>query len=394
MLVGFGEALAALESVWSLIDAGFTVHAFVRHGRSPVVRHCRGVQVTAITSPEMDAAKCQDDLAALCERVEPVAIFPLDDTAVWVCSAVRHRMNCPVAGPIGEQASLALDKRRQLAAAEAADMVVPATRFADDAMALDEPDQYPVVLKPALAMVCRDGHLMRGRHHVCANKAEWRQAVENCRTDGPVMVQPFVSGVGEGVFGLATSTGVLAFSGHRRVRMMNPAGSGSSACRSQWVDSPMRDAVQRLVEVTGWRGLFMVELLCDSNGQRWFMELNGRTWGSMALARRMGLEYPAWAVQFTLGQSYRPPIKACTSDVAPLLCRHLGREVVHLLMVMRGPRSVALTQWPSRWHTLWSLLRFRRAHQWYNWRRGETRVFMADAWQTVASQCFKRSADG
>ncbi|MEX0746109.1 MAG: hypothetical protein WD118_10955 [Phycisphaeraceae bacterium] len=389
VLVGFGEALAAPESVWSLIDAGFTVHAFVRHGRPPVLRHCRGVQVTAITSPEVDAGQCVDDLVALRERIDPVAIFPMDDTAVWVCDAAHARLVCPVVGPTGEQAALALDKRRQMAAAEAAGFAVPTTRSADDAAALDEPVRYPVVIKPALAMACRDGRLMRGRHHVCANAAEWQRAVASSRGEGPVMVQPFVRGVGEGVFGLATPAGVLAFSGHRRVRMMNPAGSGSSACQSQPVDEATRQCVQRLMTASGWQGLFMVELLCDDTGQRWFMELNGRPWGSMALARRMGLEYPAWAARLALDIDDRPEVSEPQDAAEPVLCRHLGRELVHLLAVLRGPRSTALTQWPSRWATLRALLRVRRTDAWYNSRPGERRVLFADAWQTVYSQVRK-----
>ena len=43
-------------------------------------------------------------------------------------------------------------------------------------------------------------------------------------------------------------------------------------------------------------------LLRDGEGTAWFMELNGRAWGSMALARRLGHEYPRWAVQAALGE--------------------------------------------------------------------------------------------
>ena len=48
---------------------------------------------------------------------------------------------------------------------------------------------------------------------------------------------------------------------------------------------------------TQWRGMFMLEFLRAKDGTAWFMELNGRPWGSMALARRSGLEYPAWALR-------------------------------------------------------------------------------------------------
>jgi hypothetical protein len=43
-----------------------------------------------------------------------------------------------------------------------------------------------------------------------------------------------------------------------------------------------------------WRGLFMIELLRDPSENLWFIEFNARAWGSMALARRLGFEYPAF----------------------------------------------------------------------------------------------------
>ena len=39
LLVGFAEALAAPESIWSLADAGFRLTAFSRRGTRPPIRH-------------------------------------------------------------------------------------------------------------------------------------------------------------------------------------------------------------------------------------------------------------------------------------------------------------------------------------------------------------------
>jgi hypothetical protein len=128
-------------------------------------------------------------------------------------------------------------------------------------------------------------------------------------------------------------------------------------------------------------------LLRDDAGRVWFMELNGRAWGSMALARRMGLEYPAWAL--TLALNPKTEIKIPQVAGRSLVCRHLGRELVHLLFVMRGPRSKALTRWPSRWSAVRELLSFTRNDRWYNWRRDDCNVFFSDAIQTLKNQLFK-----
>ena len=69
------------------------------------------------------------------------------------------------------------------------------------------------------------------------------------------------------------------------------------------------------------------------------MELNGRAWGSMALARRRGFEYPAWNVQAALDPDFVP---VEPTDPPEILARHLGMELAHLAFVARGPQSKAL----------------------------------------------------
>ena len=105
----------------------------------------------------------------------------------------------------------------------------------------------------------------------------------------------------------------------------------------------------------------------------------------MALARRQGLEYPAWAlVELTEpGCDGVPGQAVIAAGEEGLVCRHLGRELVHLLMVLRGPRSAALTAWPSRRRALADVLHVDRGDRWYNARAGETRVLLTDTAQTL-----------
>jgi hypothetical protein len=204
----------------------------------------------------------------------------------------------------------------------------------------------------------------------------------------PLLAQPLLHGVGEGLFGLAGTGGVHAWSAHRRVRMMNPAGSGSSACVSIPVDPALAERGERLVRAAGWTGLFMIELLRDRDGRAWFIELNGRPWGSMALARRLGLEYPAWAYAQLTDPGFEPPVPGAARA---LRARHLGRELVHVLMVLRGPRSCALSDWPSRLRTVRDVASIRRGDRLYNWRRGSSGLFLADTVGTVRDQVLGRS---
>jgi hypothetical protein len=178
------------------------------------------------------------------------------------------------------------------------------------------------------------------------------------------------------------------WSAHRRLRMMNPHGSGSSACTSIPVPGTLKVPIERFIRASGWLGMFMIELLVDRTGTTWFVELNGRSWGSMALSRRQGFEYPAWTVKQLLNAAslddLRPP------GTGQFVCRNIGRECMHLLFVLRGPESKAVdATWPPFWRTTIDMLSVRSGDSLYNWRRDDPRVFFSDWWYTISNQLFK-----
>jgi hypothetical protein len=131
----------------------------------------------------------------------------------------------------------------------------------------------------------------------------------------------------------------------------------------------------------------MVELLRDHSGTAWFVELNGRPWGSLALSRRQGLEYPAWHIRLALDEQSEAGVGS--SSLPGVVCRHLGRELLHLLFVLRGPKSKALTNWPSRWRAFAEVIRIRRGEAFYNWRCEDPKVFIADCYYTILHNVFK-----
>jgi predicted ATP-grasp superfamily ATP-dependent carboligase len=381
VLIGFADALAAPEVAWSLLAGGVRVTAFARRGSRPALRRCGGVEIVEITAPERDAKRSLNELGRLLHDASYSAVMPLNDAAVWLCSSAHERAPVvPVAGPVADQAALALDKRLQIEAARRAGFMVPTTHRIESVAALLALTELPLALKPALPIELRDGRLVRGANFICGTRSELESAARSWRGAGPLLAQPLIRGTGEGLFGIAGETGLRALSAHRRIRMMNPQGSGSSACASAPVDRELVEPAERMLADAHWSGMFMLEFLRDDEGTAWFMELNGRPWGSMALARRIGLEYPAWALRQLIDPRFEPPSPATSRDV---VCRHLGREIVHLLHVLRGPRSVAVTSWPSRRRTVRDVLRVGRDDRWYNWNRRDWRLFADDALRTI-----------
>ena len=377
VLIGFADALAAIESAWCLANCGFKVCGFTRAGTRPALGRVKQIRVFPVTAPEDDALACVADLGSLIAELGPAAVLPLDDHAVWVTDrwAQRDPRSITIlAGPAGKQAELALDKWQQLASAATVGFAVPASVDAAQA----PPGTGPWIVKPGLAVELAGGRLRQPAGRIADTAAEVRRIAE--RIGPSAIVQPLIEGIGEGVFGIATGGGIAAVSAHRRMRMMNPRGSGSSACRSIPLASDLADPVAAFLASCDWRGLFMVEMLRDRAGRPWFMELNGRTWGSMALARHRGLPYPGWAVRAVLDSEFAPPYPGMAGVTAPdVTARHLGREIVHLGMVLaRGgaPRA----------RTVREVLTLHRGDRWYNWRPGESAVFAADTWSTVRSQ--------
>ena len=378
VLIGFADSLAAIESAWCLLDDGFEVCAFTRSGTVPALARSKRVRVVPVTAPEQDASRSVAELSSLIRDLRPAAVLPLDDHAVWVADRYAQRPvpgGPVIAGPTGKLATIALDKREQLLLAATAGFLVPESA---DAATEQPAGDGPWMVKPALAVELRDGRLHRPVGRMAVTPAQVRQIA--AWIGGPAIAQPMLAGTGEGVFGIATAAGAAALSAHRRVRMMNPRGSGSSACRSVPLATDLGGPVREFISGCEWRGLFMVEMLRDTAGRPWFMELNGRTWGSMALARHRVLSYPSWAVQAALDPEFTPPYPGLAEVQAPhVTARHLGREIVHLGMVLARGGAPRIA-------TVRDVLIPHRGERWYNWRPGETAVFAADTWATVRSQ--------
>ena len=398
VVILFAEALAAPEVAWSLVDAGFRVVSVCRSGRRSALRHSRYVVCHDVCQPEVDLQRTLEEVRELlsAEQVsnsDPALLFPLDDTAVWLCNELKERnliIDWTIVGPDRAMTKVALDKDLQTGLARESGFNVPMTATAETASAVRAfvaQAGFPVILKPRDCVPVREGHKIACGKWICANPIELDAALAKWGESVPLLLQKFVVGVGEGIFGLATPNGVRAWSAHRRIRMMNPQGSGSSACVSRAVADDLKQKVETLIRRAGWRGLFMVELLRDHSDAVWFVELNGRPWGSIALARRQGLEYPAWSAELALDEHSTAGMQ--TKPLPGLVCRNIGREFMHLLFVLRGPRSTALCEWPSLWKSFADVLRLRSTDTFYNWRRDDVSVFFADSYYTIHQNVFK-----
>lgn len=389
IIIGFASALSAPEVAFCLIENGMRVVAFQRRNNRPVaLSRCKGMEIAEITAPEDDVQQSIYELAQIYNSLGASAIMPLTDIALWMCDQLAVDPEVTVAGAVGKQAAFALDKRLQISAASAAGFNIPKTIMLNSAVDVDMIMNYPIILKPALAVNQLNNKLVKKEPlHFCAGKIAVNKALELWDGIQPLLAQSVCRGIGEGLFGFGTGGGGQAWCAHRRIRMMEPQGSGSSACQALPITDQPVDQAKKMLQGVNWHGQFMIELLRDEFGKLWFIELNGRSWGSMALALRMGFEYPIWTVRQALSVDYVPP------DVVPnkyVTCRHLGRELVHIINVLRGPRSTAIPNWPSMGKTLYNVMCISKNDTWYNWRSNNKGVFMLDTYNTLMDSTIRK----
>lgn len=382
VVIGFAEAISAPEVLFSLLSAGHEVSALARNAATPL-RRLPLRSVFVLPSPEIDA---QETAKAIGEAFEdgPDYFLPLDDQALWLGHHALGASGALVATG-REGIELAFDKCRQIEVATQVGLDVPPTVFwaGNDGLTGPVPG-FPAIAKPAMALGVQDRRLIKSDAYFLERESDLPEVLERIGQDRTTMIfQPLLRGQGEGIFGFAGKDGVTAWSAHRRIRMMNPHGSGSSACVSIRPDEKLLPKIEAFLSSVAWKGPFMMEFLRGEDGTAWFMELNGRMWGSMALARRQGLEYPAWAVAQAADGDFVPSASKIGGSEG-VSVRHLGRDILHLAFVLKGPKSAFhKADWPNLGSSALQVLRPGPGNGFYNYDPAYPRYFLRDALSSV-----------
>jgi predicted ATP-grasp superfamily ATP-dependent carboligase len=386
VLIGPANAISAPEVVWSLIQCKLNVYIYSYRGSISIFKLIKGVTILKVESPKVDRKKFLADIINIVENEKISVFIPLDDFAIE--STVELSQSChSLKIPVDHRNyNICLNKWYQIQAATSSGLLVPETRYCESIDEVLNNKVYPCFVKSSMAVALKDNKLFRDSCYVCKDIKELKKIVYAWDFARPMLIQPCLSGCGEGIFGFATGKKINWWSAHRRIRMMNPQGSGSSACEAIVPDGELLEPIKKFLAMNCWQGMFMIEFLRGADGKAYFMEMNGRAWGSMALARRGGFEYPAWTVLNLLDPEFEP---VAPLPKLPLRCRHLGREIIHLLMVIRGPSSEAVPNWPSVRMTVRELLSHSKFDYWYNYHKNFL-FFFFDTIMTVFYSIYNR----
>ena len=290
-------------------------------------------------------------------------IIPATDWTLFPLSLARARFQdvCRLALPAHAALEQTSDKYKTIELARQAAVPVPATVLVttgDELSALAAFD-YPAVVKDRFSARWQGNRATTGTTSYVHSPEELREKVgERLAACGDVLVQQFVGGSGIGFACFVAGQELYLPFAWRRIREVDPRGSGSSARESVALDSGIREFARSLILAAGFEGIAMVEFKRDPRtGEVFLMEINGRPWGSLGLPIACGVDYPNWVTDWYL-EATLPPKQISYRE--GLVCRRLVGELTHLVNVRAGkPKN-----WPAAYPGFWSTL-VKVATPWY-----------------------------
>jgi predicted ATP-grasp superfamily ATP-dependent carboligase len=168
------------------------------------------------------------------------------------------------------------------------------------------------------------------------------------------LAQTYCPGTGLGqMFHMKDGTATLSFQ-HRRVHEWPPEGGVSTVCATVPLDQhgDQRAKSETLLASIGWEGPAMVEYRYDlRTGKYWLMEINGRFWGSLPLARHAGAEFAWETYAQAMGIATVPP------EIRERHARYTIPETRRLIRVLFARRRIADRRFkPTPWRDLMSYI--------------------------------------
>ncbi len=260
-------------------------------------------------------------LTGLLGSLEFDLMIPASDSSAVLIHANRELLEplVRIALPATEAFDTVFDKQKTASLAQELEIPIPATHVARnqaEARVVAAGMNWPIMIKPLSSSTTSDPFTKQ-----FVRWAETPEQLDAC-LDGfqqqpaePLMLQERVSGQGVGVEILAHQGTVLFAFQHQRLH--ETSGHGSTYRKSVTLCPELLAASEKMVRALDYTGVAMFEFRVDSaSGSYWLIEINGRFWGSLALAVAAGANFPAWLADMMLDDrrsfpgSYRQDIYA------------------------------------------------------------------------------------
>ena len=343
LVLGLENAIG-LTVVRELGEKGVPVHGIAREA-APVAaasRHCAAMTVR----PSGPMADWLPDLIATTGAGAVLAISESDLLELSTLPPVID--GCHVLVPRPEPLAKVLDKLRTLEIADQVGLCIPQTwqpRAGEDFAARVAAMRYPLVAKwanpPEIMPILEQAGLEWLKTEYIRTPQELAALLDRYAPVGHwPLIQQYCRGVGLGqMLYMDGGQATLRFQ-HRRLHEWPPEGGVSTLCRAEPTNAHAAQMLlsEALLCALDWQGQAMVEYRYEAeSGRYWLMEVNGRFWGSLPLARHCGALF-AW-------EAYRRTVLGQT-DVAPtprdtLRARYMVPETKRLARVLLSPSRIS-----------------------------------------------------
>ena len=224
----------------------------------------------------------------------PSVYIPADDDIFIVAKHIDEFKDLPGNIPIASTETLNLldNKNEASELAKSLDIPVPETIKPGDEKEIEAfSHEYgtPVVLKISHSSAAL-GVFYLHKDNLLSSLQEIMK--NNGINFGDFIVQRFVRGTGYGVSMLFDHGEMKAKFTHKRLREKLFTG-GPSTLRESVKNPLLEEWAERLLKPVGFHGVVMVEFKYNEQSKNgWFIEVNPRFWGSLALAVHSGVDFP------------------------------------------------------------------------------------------------------
>ena len=287
------DTRAFLATVRSLGRGGIEVHAAPFNLQSPALKSRYISKIHWLPYYVGDGSEWLRAFDDLLERERFALVIPCDERALLPLHHHRERFaaRTQLAIPDTHSLEILFDKHRTRELAGSLGLPIAKGRLiepTDTVQTLIAEAGLPLAIKP-ISSFSLDRLSTRNRVIVANNELEVAEALVGVGV-GTHFFEAFFPGTGAGVSVLAHKGRVLQAFQHRRAHEFGGAGFYRV---SEELSPPLIDAVNKIIEATGYSGVAMFEFRINAKAETWILlEVNARPWGSLPLPVALGVDFP------------------------------------------------------------------------------------------------------
>ncbi|MBM7661628.1 putative ATP-grasp superfamily ATP-dependent carboligase [Bacillus mesophilus] len=251
------------------------------------------------TSPENSHQLFIESLRNIIDDTKPDFIFPSNDATLFsiyhssLYEEIQHQLIAP--DKFAYLQTLNKEQMNHLATLCNVKVI--------DQVGLQDDLQFPIVVKPRQSRFLVGDSMFYGFRKFVSNQEELQNAlIEISQYDHQPLLQSKIDGKGFGIFAAAKDGQIFSSFAHERVREYPADGGVSTLRRSIHVHPELLASSVKIIKELNWTGILMVEFKGHSEGDAYFMEVNGRPWGSMDLAVNSGVDFPFMMVDLFINK--------------------------------------------------------------------------------------------